>query len=108
MLNLPHGKVHLVVLVHQTNLIVNRINFSSRCSGIFKWQLEILGQKKLTLNNGDEYIRVSGIVRPRDISSDTHQSDRIANADINYIGAGDTARSAKKAGTKMFETITPL
>ena len=26
--------------------------------------LEILGQKKLTLNNGDEYIRVSGIVRP--------------------------------------------
>ena len=30
--------------------------------------LEILGQKKLTLNNGDEYIRVSGIVRPRDIS----------------------------------------
>ena len=29
--------------------------------------LEILGQKKLTLNNGDEYIRVSGIVRPRDI-----------------------------------------
>ena len=32
--------------------------------------LEILGQKKLTLNNGDEYIRVSGIVRPRDISSE--------------------------------------
>ncbi|MEK9571183.1 MAG: flagellar basal body L-ring protein FlgH, partial [Paracoccaceae bacterium] len=27
--------------------------------------LEIMGQKKLTLNNGDEYIRVSGIVRPR-------------------------------------------
>src|SRR6056300_1480829 len=26
--------------------------------------LEILGQKKLVLNNGDEYIRVSGIVRP--------------------------------------------
>jgi len=72
--------------------------------------LEILGQKKLTLNNGDEYIRVSGIVRPRDISSDNVvQSDRIANADINYIGAGDTARSAKKGWyTKMLETITPL
>ena len=27
--------------------------------------LEILGQKKLTLNNGDEYIRVHGIVRPK-------------------------------------------
>ena len=72
--------------------------------------LEILGQKKLTLNNGDEYIRVTGIVRPRDITSDNIvQSDRIANADINYIGAGDTARSAKKGWyTKMLETITPL
>ena len=72
--------------------------------------LEILGQKKLTLNNGDEYIRVSGIVRPRDISSENIvQSDRIANADINYIGAGDTARSGKKGWyTKMLETITPL
>jgi flagellar L-ring protein precursor FlgH len=72
--------------------------------------LEILGQKKLTLNNGDEYIRVSGIVRPRDISSDNIvQSDRIANADINYFGAGDTARSGRKGWyTKMLETITPL
>ena len=26
--------------------------------------MEILGQKKLNLNNGDEYIRISGIVRP--------------------------------------------
>jgi len=32
--------------------------------------LEILGQKKLTLNNGDEYIRVQGIVRPQDINAE--------------------------------------
>ena len=72
--------------------------------------LEILGQKKLTLNNGDEYIRVSGIVRPSDISSDNVvQSDRIANADINYIGAGDTARTGKKGWyTKMLDTINPI
>ena len=72
--------------------------------------LEIMGQKKLTLNNGDEYIRVSGIVRPRDISADNVvQSDRIANADINYIGAGDIARSGKKGWyTKMLETISPI
>ena len=72
--------------------------------------LEIMGQKKLTLNNGDEYIRVSGIVRPRDISADNVvQSDRIANADINYIGAGDVARSGKKGWyTKMLETISPI
>ena len=72
--------------------------------------LEIMGQKKLTLNNGDEYIRVTGIVRPRDISADNVvQSDRIANADINYIGAGDVARSGKKGWyTKMLETISPI
>jgi flagellar L-ring protein precursor FlgH len=72
--------------------------------------LEIMGQKKLTLNNGDEYIRVSGIVRPRDISADNVvQSDRIANADINYIGAGDVARSGKKGWyTRMLETISPI
>ena len=72
--------------------------------------LVVRGEKWITLNNGDEYIRVSGIVRPRDISSDNIvQSDRIANADINYIGAGDTARSGKKGWyTKMIETITPL
>ncbi|MEL0034229.1 MAG: flagellar basal body L-ring protein FlgH [Paracoccaceae bacterium] len=72
--------------------------------------LEILGQKKLTLNNGDEYIRVSGIVRPRDISADNVvQSDRIANAEINYVGAGDIARTGKKGWyTKFLETIAPI
>ena len=72
--------------------------------------LEILGQKKLTLNNGDEYIRVSGIVRPKDISSNNVvPSDRIANADIDYIGAGDTAVSGKKGWYSRFiETISPI
>ena len=38
-------------------------------------------------------------MRPRDISSENIvQSDRIANADIDYVGAGDTARSGKRAG----------
>ena len=59
--------------------------------------MEIMGQKRLTLNNGDEYIRVRGIVRPEDISSDNVvQSDRIANADIKYIGAGELADTGKQ------------
>jgi flagellar L-ring protein precursor FlgH len=62
------------------------------------------------LNNGDEYIRVSGIVRPRDISAENVvQSDRIANAEINYIGAGDIARTGKKGWySKLIETISPI
>ena len=46
--------------------------------------MEILGQKKLTLNNGDEYIRLLGVIRPEDISNqNTVQSSRIANAKIS-------------------------
>ena len=64
----------------------------------------------MCLNNGDEYIRVTGIVRPRDISADNViQSDRIANANIDYIGAGDIARTGKKGWyTRMLETISPI
>ena len=72
--------------------------------------LEILGQKKLTLNNGDEYIRVQGIVRPQDIdATNTVSSDRIANANIQYIGAGDIAASSKKGlFSKILDNINPL
>lgn len=72
--------------------------------------LEILGQKKLTLNNGDEYIRVHGIVRPKDINEkNIVSSDRIANANIQYIGAGDIAASGKKGWySKILDTINPL
>ena len=72
--------------------------------------LEILGQKKLTLNNGDEYIRVHGIVRPKDINEkNIVSSNRIANANIQYIGAGDIAASGKKGWySKILDTINPL
>ena len=31
--------------------------------------MEIMGQKKLHLNNGNEYVRLSGMIRPQDISA---------------------------------------
>ena len=72
--------------------------------------LEILGKKKLTLNNGDEYIRVHGIVRPKDIDGENVvSSDRIANANIQYIGAGDIAESSKKGWySKILDNVNPL
>ena len=72
--------------------------------------LEILGQKKLTLNNGDEYIRVHGIVRPKYIDGENVvSSDRIANANIQYIGAGDIAESSKKGWySKILDNVNPL
>ena len=72
--------------------------------------MEILGQKKLTLNNGDEYIRLLGIIRPEDINNqNTVQSSRIANAKISYTGAGDVADTSKKGWfAKLVDVVTPL
>lgn len=72
--------------------------------------LEIIGQKKLTLNNGQEYVRLSGVVRPTDISADNVvRSDRIAHAEIKYVGAGDVADTAKQGWLRRaFETLAPL
>ncbi|MGV2990527.1 flagellar basal body L-ring protein FlgH [Vibrio sp. E150_011] len=51
--------------------------------------LIIRGEKWLTLNTGDEYIRLSGTIRPDDIEFDnTIASNRISNARIQYSGTG--------------------
>ncbi|WP_070968773.1 flagellar basal body L-ring protein FlgH [Vibrio sonorensis] len=51
--------------------------------------LVIRGEKWLTLNAGDEYIRLSGTIRPDDIDYDnTIASNRISNARIQYSGTG--------------------
>ncbi|ANU37126.1 flagellar basal body L-ring protein FlgH [Vibrio scophthalmi] len=51
--------------------------------------LVIRGEKWLTLNTGDEYIRLSGTIRPDDISYDnTIASTRVSNARIRYSGTG--------------------
>lgn len=72
--------------------------------------LEVLGQKKLTLNNGDEYVRVSGIVRREDIGpSNVVNSNRLANAEITYIGAGDVADTGRRGLlSKLFSTLNPV
>ena len=72
--------------------------------------LEILGQKRLVLNKGDEYIRVSGIVRPEDISADNViLSDRVASANIQYIGAGDIADPANQGWLNgILTAISPI
>ena len=72
--------------------------------------LGILGQKELTLNNGKEYIRVSGIVRQEDISAEnTVPSNRLADAQISYTGAGDLADSSKKGWlSRAMRTISPF
>ncbi len=51
--------------------------------------LMVRGEKRLTINQGDEYIRFSGIVRPSDIGPDnTVLSTSVADAKIAYTGTG--------------------
>ena len=68
--------------------------------------LLVRGEKWLTLNNGDEYIRLTGIVRPADVSPTNEiLSTKIANARIQYSGTGSFA-SAQKEGwlTRFFSS----
>jgi flagellar L-ring protein precursor FlgH len=58
--------------------------------------LKVRGEKRVTLNQGDEYIRLSGIVRPVDIDADnTIASDKVADATIMYTGEGAMADASK-------------
>ncbi|PRO74786.1 flagellar basal body L-ring protein FlgH [Alteromonas alba] len=65
--------------------------------------LVIRGEKWLTLNHGDEYIRLTGIIRASDISPENEiLSTRIANARIQYSGTGSFARAQEKGWLTQF------
>lgn len=52
--------------------------------------LRVQGEKWLKLNQGDEYIRLTGLVRPQDIGTDnTIPSSKVADARIAYGGTGE-------------------
>jgi flagellar L-ring protein precursor FlgH len=52
--------------------------------------LRVQGEKWLSLNQGDEFIRLTGLIRPDDIGVDnTISSSKIANARIAYGGTGE-------------------
>ncbi|PHS19790.1 MAG: flagellar basal body L-ring protein FlgH [Kangiella sp.] len=51
--------------------------------------LAIKGEKWISLNQGEEFIRVSGLIRPQDIDKDNQVvSTKVANARIYYGGTG--------------------
>ncbi len=58
--------------------------------------LKVRGEKRVALTDGDEFVRVSGIVRPIDIdTSNSLPSSKLADATIMYTGEGALADSAK-------------
>lgn len=66
----------------------------------------VKGQKALTLNRGDEYIQISGLVRPADITPDNRVlSTRVADARITYTGKGEIARASRQGWLQRFFTM---
>ncbi len=65
--------------------------------------LVVRGEKWITLNQGDEFIRISGIVRPQDVTADNRvQSMQLANARITYSGRGSFAESQQMGWLSRF------
>lgn len=72
--------------------------------------LMVQGQKRVTLNRGDEYIRIKGLVRIADISADNRvASTRVADAQIAYTGKGDVARAGRQGWlSRFFQVVSPF
>lgn len=73
--------------------------------------MKVRGEKRVTLNDGDEFVRVSGIVRPMDIdASNSLPSAKLADATIMYTGEGGMADSSKVGwiGRMLLSPIFPF
>ncbi len=65
--------------------------------------LLVRGEKRLNINQGNEYVKISGIVRPIDIATDnTVASTKVADATIIYNGDGAVADSNRAGWLTRF------
>lgn len=72
--------------------------------------LLVRGEKRVTINEGVEYVQFSGIVRPTDIQADnTVLSTLVADAKITYTGDGDVTDATRMgAVTRFFNKFWPF
>jgi flagellar L-ring protein precursor FlgH len=65
--------------------------------------LEVRGEKWMTLNRGEEFIRIRGYVRPEDVLPDnTIASTKVADVRISYSGSGELAEANKQGWASQF------
>lgn len=65
--------------------------------------LMVQGEKWLMLNTGEEYVRLTGMIRPQDIGADNRvASTRVADARIYYGGTGDFANTQSRGWLAQF------
>ncbi len=70
----------------------------------------VRGEKLVTLNRGDEHIRIAGLVRAIDIGPDNRvPSTRVADARITYSGTGEIARASRQGWlNRFFSMLSPF
>lgn len=57
--------------------------------------LQVRGQKWIAINQGKEYVRIQGYIRPIDVQPDNSiESTKVANASISYGGKGPVASAS--------------
>jgi flagellar L-ring protein precursor FlgH len=67
--------------------------------------LRVAGEKRLTLNQGEEFVRLKGMLRAADIDADNQVSSlRVANARIAYSAQGALADANKPGWLTRFFT----
>lgn len=65
--------------------------------------LVVQGEKQLKLNQGDEVVRIRGVIRPADIAPDnTVASSRVADAKIVYTGRGSLGNANTQGWLSRF------
>jgi len=70
--------------------------------------LVVQGEKWITINHGEEFIRLRGIVRPVDIGPDNSvSSTKVADAQLLYSGKGTLARANRPGWLTEF-FLSPL
>ena len=70
----------------------------------------VQGQKRVTLNRGDEFIQIKGVVRVADIDANNRiPSTRVGDARIAYTGKGDVARASRQGWlSRFFQILSPF
>lgn len=72
--------------------------------------LVVEGRQSVQVNREERLLRASGIVRPEDISrANTITHDKMAEADIGYVGRGAIGRSVSpRIGERLLDILTPF
>jgi flagellar L-ring protein precursor FlgH len=86
----------------QSNQLVGQITVTV-AQRLSNGNLLVRGEKWLTINQGQELVRIAGIVRPQDIGQDNVvPSTRVADARISYTGRGTLADANTRGWLSRF------